>query len=77
MPKISMLLQSWYLHLFSSKATISQTLPLIILGILGIIGGALCLFLPETLGEELPQTLNDGENFGKDQQFWEFPCIGK
>lgn len=51
------------------------TLPLIILGVLGIAGGVLCLFLPETLNEELPQTLDDGEQFGQNQRFWEIPCF--
>lgn len=54
---------------------IHMTLPLIILGIIGIIGGVLCLFLPETLNEELPQTLVDGERFGMNQRFWEIPCF--
>lgn len=51
------------------------TLPLIILGVVGILGGILCLFLPETLNEELPQTLEDGERFGMNQRFWEIPCF--
>ncbi|KAF5281004.1 hypothetical protein FQA39_LY05209 [Lamprigera yunnana] len=55
-------------------ANISPSLPLIILGILGIIGGSLALFLPETLGQELPQTLQDGEEFGINQKFLDFPC---
>ncbi|KAF5290612.1 hypothetical protein FQR65_LT01902 [Abscondita terminalis] len=58
-------------------ANISSSLPLIVLGILGILGGSLSLFLPETLGHELPQTLQDGESFGSDQKFFEFPCISK
>lgn len=58
-------------------AQIQQSLPLIILGIMGVVGGCLSLFLPETLDKELPQTLQDGEEFGKDQKFFEFPCIGK
>lgn len=52
---------------------IHMTLPLIILGVIGIIGGFLCLFLPETLNKELPQTLDDGEQFGLNQGFWDFP----
>ncbi|KAB0795654.1 hypothetical protein PPYR_12493 [Photinus pyralis] len=55
-------------------ATISPSFPLIILGIVGILGGCLALFLPETLGHELPQTLQDGETFGRDQKFLDFPC---
>lgn len=39
---------------------ISTQLPLIVLGVLGIFGGFLSLYLPETLNHELPQTLVDG-----------------
>uniref|UniRef100_A0A2A4K3T5 Major facilitator superfamily (MFS) profile domain-containing protein n=1 Tax=Heliothis virescens TaxID=7102 RepID=A0A2A4K3T5_HELVI len=56
-------------------ANISQDLPLLILGVLGVVGGLLCLFLPETMDTEMPQTLQDGENFGKDQRFWDNPCF--
>ncbi|XP_011499844.1 PREDICTED: organic cation transporter protein [Ceratosolen solmsi marchali] len=55
----------------------SNVLPLLVLGILGVIGGVLALFLPETLDKELPQTLQDGENFGKDQGIWDMPCFTK
>lgn len=58
-------------------AQIQQNLPLIILGFVGVIGGCISLLLPETLDKELPQTMQDGEEFGKDQRFFEFPCIGK
>lgn len=37
----------------------------LIFGILPLIGAALCILLPETNGCELPETLQDGENFGK------------
>ncbi|RZC36019.1 organic cation transporter protein, partial [Asbolus verrucosus] len=56
---------------------VSVSLPLLILGVLGIIGGILALFLPETLDQELPQTLQDGENFGIGQKIWDFPCVKK
>lgn len=59
------------------QANISTDLPLLILGILGIVGGVLTLFLPETLDEDLPQTLQDGEQFGVHQKFFYFPCIRK
>lgn len=58
-------------------AYISPMLPLLILGVLGIVGGALCLLLPETLGHELPQTMADGEEFGRGQRIWDFPCLTK
>lgn len=56
---------------------ISTVLPLLLLGIFGIIGGGLSLFLPETLDHDLPQTLQDGEDFGKDQGMWDMPCFIK
>lgn len=49
-------------------------LPLLVLGVMGIIGGVLSLFLPETMDQELPQTMQDGEDFGKDQKFFDIPC---
>lgn len=58
-------------------SVISPDLPLLILGAVGVFGGVLCLFLPETLDHELPQTLKDGEEFGRDQKMWDFPCITK
>lgn len=58
-------------------AHISPAMPLIVLGILGIFGGLLSLMLPETLGHDLPQTLADGEEFGRGQKIWDFPCLTK
>lgn len=39
--------------------------PPIILGVIPIIGALLVLVLPETVGQPLPATIEDGENFGK------------
>ncbi|XP_052860354.1 carcinine transporter [Anopheles cruzii] len=58
-------------------ANVSPSLPLIVLGVMGIIGGLLSLMLPETLGHDLPQTLADGEEFGRGQKIWDFPCLTK
>uniref|UniRef100_A0A0K8VPL8 Organic cation transporter 1 n=3 Tax=Bactrocera latifrons TaxID=174628 RepID=A0A0K8VPL8_BACLA len=41
-------------------------LPLVIMGIISMIGGLTSLRLPETLHERLPQTIEEGESFGKD-----------
>ncbi|XP_020280185.1 organic cation transporter protein [Pseudomyrmex gracilis] len=56
---------------------VSSILPLLLLGIIGVFGGLLTLFLPETLDKDLPQTLQDGEDFGKDQKMWDMPCLSK
>ena len=40
-------------------------LPLIIFGGLSVIAGVLSLFLPETKGKILPETIEDAEQFGK------------
>lgn len=58
-------------------STISAMLPLIVLGFVGIFGGVLSLLLPETLDKVLPQTLVDGEEFGKDQRLLDMPCRSK
>lgn len=55
--------------------TFNSSIPLWILGFFGLFGGSLALFLPETLGKDLPQTLDDGDRFGLDQNFFDFPCI--
>lgn len=56
-------------------ANINVAIPLIILGILGIFGGVLSLFLPESMGKEMPQTIQDGEDYGRDQKFWDMPFL--
>ncbi|RXG73424.1 putative MFS-type transporter PB1E7.08c [Armadillidium vulgare] len=49
----------------ASLAKYYLPLPLLIFGVLSFIAGLLILRLPETLGHDLPQTLEDCENFGK------------
>ncbi|XP_075988812.1 organic cation transporter protein-like [Anticarsia gemmatalis] len=58
-------------------ATVAREIPLLILGALGIVGGCLCLFLPESMGKDMPQTIQDGENYGREQKFWDFPCCSR
>ncbi|XP_019643559.1 PREDICTED: organic cation transporter protein-like [Branchiostoma belcheri] len=39
--------------------------PYILFGVMTVLAGLLCMLLPETKGQQLPQTLEDGEEFGK------------
>ncbi|XP_076057960.1 carcinine transporter [Oratosquilla oratoria] len=51
-------------------------LPLFIMGIISVFGGFAALRLPETLQQKLPNTLAEGEEFGKDFQWSEcLTCI--
>lgn len=56
---------------------IHHSLPFWILVVVGLIGGTSILFLSETMDRELPQTLEDGENFGAGFKFWDVPCKSK
>ena len=42
-----------------------EPLPYMVFGTLAILAGLTSLLLPETKGQQLPETLEEGENFGK------------
>lgn len=44
-------------------------MPLVIMGAISMIGGISGLRLPETLHHRLPQTLEEGEEFGKEWSY--------
>ncbi|XP_046594939.1 carcinine transporter isoform X2 [Neodiprion lecontei] len=52
-------------------------LPMITLTLVSLVASILVLHLPETMGEDLPQTLQEGEDFCREQNFWSVPCIKK
>ncbi|XP_072757437.1 carcinine transporter-like [Anoplolepis gracilipes] len=56
------------------SAKIWDGLPMMIISVVSLLAATLVLFLPETVGRNLPQTLRQGEDFGKDQSFWTLPC---
>ncbi|XP_018788100.1 PREDICTED: organic cation transporter-like protein [Bactrocera latifrons] len=58
-------------------SNIFKPLPSIVLAVLMLCGAALCLMLPETLNQKLPETLLDGEYFCSDEKWYYFPCIGR
>ncbi|EFN84558.1 Organic cation transporter protein [Harpegnathos saltator] len=49
----------------ATMVNIQPWLPPVIFGVGPLIGAVLCLLLPETMNCELPETIEDGENFGK------------
>ena len=51
------------IHIFL-QSTVFKPLPLLIFGSLALIAAIAVLFLPETYGFELPQTIEESENFG-------------
>ena len=54
-----------FLSMFLPQSVYWTPLPYVVFGILTVFGGFLTLFLPETLNQPFPETLQDGENFGK------------
>ncbi|KAL8560146.1 hypothetical protein ACOMHN_021641 [Nucella lapillus] len=45
-----------------------RSLPLLVFGVLALVAGVLTLLLPETLHKDLPDTVDDALEFGKDPQ---------
>ena len=54
------------IHLNLNQGSEMLVLPLVVMGIISAIGGVVGLRLPETLHKKLPQTMEEGEEFGKD-----------
>ncbi|XP_031772778.1 carcinine transporter-like [Apis florea] len=59
------------------SAKIWEGFPMLIISMVSCLGAAFVLFLPETVGQNLPQTIKQGEEFGKEQRFWNLPCYQK
>ncbi|EAT45535.1 AAEL003192-PA [Aedes aegypti] len=48
-------------------------LPFVAMGLIGLLGFFTSIYLPETLYQKLPDTMEEGRRFGKDQAFWSLP----
>lgn len=50
-------------------AAVWPPFPLVIMGAVATVAGVLAVFFPETTGEELPETMEDALNIGKNSNF--------
>uniref|UniRef100_A0A182J953 Major facilitator superfamily (MFS) profile domain-containing protein n=1 Tax=Anopheles atroparvus TaxID=41427 RepID=A0A182J953_ANOAO len=51
-------------------------IPAVIFGVISLVSGTWVLFLPETMGKAMPQSLQDGENFGRGDTAFS-SCMGR
>ena len=49
--------------------------PMLIMGIVAVVAGTLALMLPETVGNKLPETMDDAINIGKDSNRGMCTCV--
>lgn len=56
--------------------SLDKRIPTLVFGGVAIVAAFMGLFLPETLHKELPQSLEDGENFGKGDTAFRACCGG-
>ena len=52
-----------------------QPAPMLIMGIMAVVAGTLAIFLPETVGNKLPETMDDAINIGKNTNRGICTCI--
>ncbi|EAA08673.4 AGAP004104-PB [Anopheles gambiae str. PEST] len=48
-------------------------LPFVAMALIMLVGAVSAIFLPETLHQKLPETMDEGRQFGRDQRFWSIP----
>lgn len=48
---------------------------MLITGLMSLVLSVLSVFLPETKGQPMPQSLQDGESFGVGQRLLDCPCL--
>ena len=55
----------FFLNFLILQGKMNPALPLLIFGLTALVGGAICFILPETKDHNLKQTIQDGEEFMK------------
>jgi len=56
--------------------TLDPTIPAVIFGVVSLVSGLWVLFLPETMNQPMPQSIADGEIFGKGDTAFSL-CLGR
>ena len=51
-------------------------IPAVVFGLIALLSGVWVMFLPETMNQPMPESIEDGENFGKGDT-WFSQCSGK
>jgi len=51
-------------------------IPAVLFGVVALISGFWVMFLPETMNQPMPESIEDGENFGKGDT-WFSQCAGR
>ena len=57
---------------FLLQGKVNVALPYVFIGGLALLGTLASMFLPETLNHKLPETVDEAQDFGKNQKFWSF-----
>ena len=52
-----------------------QPAPMLLMGIMALIAGSLAIFLPETVGNKLPESMEDAVNMGKNNTRGICTCV--
>ena len=57
------------------QSAVWEPLPFLLLAFGGLLAASASVFLPETAGIDLPNTIKEAESFGVDQSFFYIPIL--
>ena len=55
--------------------TIDRRIPYFFMGVISLVGSVAASFLPETLGADLPETLEEADSFGRDHPYFSWRSV--